>query len=615
MQTWDWVVVVSYLGVMLSIGMICKALNKDSSDYFRGGGSMLWWMSGLSTIMSSISLWTFSAAGVRVYNTGFFQILTYFMALIGMPLLIFYFAKRFRRMRVITSADAVRRRYGRASEQFWVWVSVPIGIFYSGMALHIIAIFVGAAIGIEIEYTVIALGAVITLMALTGGAWAVSVSDFVQGMITFVVVTIVCVRVFMLPEVGGVTGFFDKLPPEMTDFNLWSRPAIWIPLLVVTAISNLLRVANINDSGSYFLKVKNDREATRQAIMQAFTPFLPLMVFLPIMACTWVIPDLQSALPNLEEKATEGAYVAIAMKVLPTGMLGLLVCAIFAVQMSSLDTGLNKNAGFLVCNFYRDILRPNASEKELVRVGMLFTLLFGILIIVIGLFITKFRTLNIFQFSMLLSTLLQLPMVVPMVMGLVVKRTPGWSAWSTVIIGMGLGFLINFVWLTDATDTQNFAKFLGMNEPLNDIEATDLRFFTGWLAINIISYAWYFSTSLFYKRTSEAFKTEVNAFFEDMRTPIIDIEHGKYDDAQHQAMNLDASQYRIIGLLCMMCGGAIMLGTFIPNTLNDRMLFIYGGGTVVGIGTFLYMRYRRLMTKVKLNNTTQITELATETNE
>ena len=596
MQIWDWIVIIFYLVMMLSIGMVCKALNKDSSDYFRGGGSMLWWVSGISTMMSSISLWTFSAAGVRVYNTGFFQVMSYFMALLGAPLLIFYFAKRFRRMRVITSADAIRRRYGRASEQFWVWASVPIGIFYSGMALHIIAIFVGAALGWNIYWTVVILGAVITIMALTGGAWAVSVSDFLQGMITFVVVIIVCVRVFMLPEVGGVTGFFAKLPPEMTDFNTWSRPAIWIPMIFSMVIGSFLNVANINGAGSYFLKVKNDRQAKLQAILQTFTPFLPLMVFLPIMASKWVVPDMAAQFPNLSNP-TEGAYVAIAMKVLPTGMIGLLVCAIFAVQMSSLDTGLNKNSGFIVCNFYRDILRPKASEKELVKAGMGFTLIFGIAIILIGLAITSNRKINIFQYSMLLATLLQVPMIIPMVMGTVIKRTPKWSAWSTVVMGMVLGGIINFVWLKQDANVIAWAEFLGMSKPFNSIEICDIRFFTGWISIMVVSFSWFFLTMLFWKTSDQKFKKQVNEFFEDMNTPIEDIEHGKFDNPEHRSMHLDAAQYRILGILTMICGAFISLGVFIPNALSDRFLFIYGGTAVALIGAFLFSKYKKLVNK------------------
>ncbi|MEO0588534.1 MAG: hypothetical protein AAF078_12950, partial [Planctomycetota bacterium] len=363
-QAWDWAVIALYMVLMLIVGWLCRRLNSDSSDYFRGGGEMLWWVSGSSMLISSISLWTFSAAGIRVYQTGFYQVAAYFVVLPGIPLLYYVFSSRFRRMRAITSADAIRRRYGRASEQVWVWITVPINLFYSGLALHTIAIFIGAATGADIHWAVVVLGLIITFMVLAGGAWAVSMSDVLQGLIVVLIACVVLLRTFALPEVGGIGGFASKLPAEFTDFNLWSRPAIWVPWLVTQGIGGILRVANINDYGSYYLKVKNERHARLQTLLIAFTPLLPLIVFLPIMASVWVVPDIDAMFPNLERPA-EGAYIAIAMKVLPAGMIGLLLCAIFAVQMSSLDTGLNKSAGFIVCNFYRDMIRPKASEREL----------------------------------------------------------------------------------------------------------------------------------------------------------------------------------------------------------------------------------------------------------
>ncbi|MEM1026530.1 MAG: hypothetical protein AAGJ38_00430 [Planctomycetota bacterium] len=594
-ERWDWAVITIYLLLMLAIGWWCRRLNGDSSDYFRGGGQMLWWVSGSSMLISSISLWTFSAAGIRVYQTGFYQVIAYFVVLPGIPLLYLFFAARFRRMRAITTADAIRRRYGRTSEQVWVWITVPINLFYSGLALHTIAIFIGAATGAGIHTAVALLGLIITVMVLIGGAWAVSMSDVLQGLIVVLIAFIVLIRTFMLPEVGGAAGFWKQLPPEFTDFNLWSRPMIWMPWLITQGINGILRVANINDYGSYYLKVKNERHAKWQTILIAFTPLLPLIVFLPIMASVWVIPDLEALFPNLERPA-EGAYIAIAMHVLPPGMVGLLICAIFAVQMSSLDTGLNKSAGFFVCNFYRDLLRRDASERELVWAGMAITLLFGATIVTIGLLITSYRELDLFQFTLVLATVLQVPLLVPMVAGTVVRRTPGWSAWSTVIVGVAVGASTNYVWLREPETVHGFASAVGYAMPMNTIETNDLRFMVGWLAVMGSTIAWFALTRLFWSKTAEDFRAAVHAFFEDLNTPL-----GSADpspaalavDAQQ-----DAVQFRLVGQLCLLFGVPLTLGVLIPNEPADRALFLLLGGCITGVGALLLWLGRRRLHRI-----------------
>lgn len=594
MGIWDWLVVAVYFIFVLLIGVVCKKMNRNSSDFFRGGGQMFWWLSGITSMMAGLSLWTFSAAGVRVYQTGIYQILSYFIGLLFIPLLYFVFAPRFRRMRVVTSADAIRRRYGKFSAQVWVWSSVPIGIFYSGMALHIIAVFVAGILGLPILWTGVVLGTVIMLMSFSGGAWAVSVSNFLQAMVTFAVVGIVCVKVFLLPEVGGVSGFIAKLPPELYNFDSWSRPVIYIPLLVLTVVGGFLGILDINGAGSSYLAVKNDSNARKQVLLGIAGPFVPLLVFLPIMACKWVIPDLTSVLPELGEKATEGAYAAIAMKVLPTGMIGLLLSALFAVQMSTLDYGLNKNAGFMVCNFYRDILRPQASEKELLIAGRIMTLFFGMAIILIGLTITKLRTLDLFQFSMLFATILQMPMVVPMAMGTVIRKTPPWSAWVTLIFGMVVGALVNLWLLRTPLEIEMFAQKMGLSMPLKPLEVWDFRFIIGWISVIGISFLIYFGSMVFWKYTKPEDKEEIDRFFEDMRTPIPEAgEEIQVPDAENTAPQEEIGllQYKVVGALTASYGGIIMLGILIPNTWSNRLLFLIGGGAIFCVGAVLLYEY------------------------
>jgi len=284
--------------------------------------------------------------------------------------------------------------------------------------------------------------------------------------------------------------------------------------------------------------------------------------------------DLPSMFPNLKS-ASEGAYVAIARKVLPQGMMGLMVCSIFAATLSSMDTALNKNAGFFVKNFYGGIINPNASEKTLLRLGRLFSIIFGGIVMGAAILISMFREADLFSMLLKLNVLLQFPLIIPMVLGILYKRTPGWSCWSTVLVSMAAA------WTTQRLlDIEALAGTFGMQMPLNALEAKDMTFIVSGAITLLVGTAWYFFTALFYdKFATKAYRESVDSFYKDMNTPI--------DHEAEDTPNQDAAQYRNMSLMCFVYGGAITLGALIPNNLDGRLLFVYAGGTFLVIGGFL----------------------------
>jgi Na+/proline symporter len=80
---WDWIVIGFYFVFIIGIGYLFKHVSKNSSDYFRGGGNMLWWMAGMSAVMAGLSTWSFTGAAAKVYETGFLLPLTW---IVGTPI-------------------------------------------------------------------------------------------------------------------------------------------------------------------------------------------------------------------------------------------------------------------------------------------------------------------------------------------------------------------------------------------------------------------------------------------------------------------------------------------------------------------------------------------------
>jgi peptidyl-dipeptidase Dcp len=153
-------------------------------------------------------------------------------------------------------------------------------------------------------------------------------------------------------------------------------------------------------------------------------------------------PDLAAVFPNLKNPE-EAAFIAVARDVMPVGMMGLLVSGIFAATMSSMDSGLNKNAGYFIKNFYQPIIKPNAPDAHLLRVSKIATAVLGIMVILVGLKLSELRGMDLFTMTQRLSILIGTPILVPLVLGIIVRRTPPWSAWSTVLVGFFCSLFIS----------------------------------------------------------------------------------------------------------------------------------------------------------------------------
>jgi SSS family solute:Na+ symporter len=575
---WDWIVIAFYFGFIVGVGFLFKHVSKNSSDYFRGGGNMLWWMAGMSAVMAGLSTWSFTGAAAKVYETGFLLPMTW---IIGIPItipILWIIAPRFRQMRVVTSIEAVFRRFGFGTEQFYTYLILPMGLFWGGIGLNTVAVFMSAALGFNMQITLIGLGVVVTLMSMAGGQWAVAASDFVQGLIMFLIVAVVVYLTLNLPEIGGIANLTNVLPEQHFDFSLDARGGIvllWILTMQTHAIINCL---DMRGEGAKYLLVKDGRQARGMVVLRLILGIvIPIAILLqiPAICAAVVFPDMSEVFPHLKIPS-EGAFVAMAFHTLPQGLIGLLLCGMFAASMSSMDTALNRNAGYFVRNVYIKYISRAASEKKQLFMGKLFTVLFGGIMILIALGFDALREINLFDVFLLLNSMILLPLTVPVALGVVIKRTPAWSGWSTILVGVTAGALAQNVYSPEL-----FQNLMGYDTALNERELVDSRFVFISTIVLGSSVAWFLLSILFYKNSHAEHRVRVEAFFTDMRTPI--------DHAREDVRDQDAMQYRLVGLMCLVFGGFISLGILIPNPLSGRIGFLFVGGTILMLGIWLFL--------------------------
>ncbi|MFZ5497002.1 MAG: sodium:solute symporter family transporter [Verrucomicrobiota bacterium] len=580
---YDYFVIAMYFIFMVSIGVAFRSATKDTSDYFRGGGQMLWWIVGSSAFMTQFSAWTFTGAAGKAYENGIVVMVFYVANAVGFFINYLGTAQRLRQMRIITTLEGIRQRWDGGSEQFFIWLSIPVGILTSGIALNGLGVILSSVFGIPLTLTILGAGLLVVVMTTMGGSWAATASDFIQMLLLMAVTAVTAV--YALQAVGGVGEFIAHVPSASFTWGSLERSSIMALWILAVFLKQFLVINNMSD-GYRYLCAKDDRHARRGALLATGLFIVgPLIWFIPPMAARVLYPDLQAvpALQVLGTRVVDGAYLAISLDVLPQGMIGLLITGLFAATVSTMDTGLNKNTGMFIRSFYLTVLRPRAAERELVTASKLTTILFGALVILSGLYFSRLHELSLFNLMMQFTGLVSVPIAVPLMWGIFYRRTPSWSGWSTVVVGLLVSLVMGN--LTFFLGPDAYQRILFLDTPAERGEMSAVIFLLGVIGNLVIGSLWFLSSSRWYDREPVAYREKITAFFERMRRPV--------DYASEHGVSSDRAQLRILGRLSLAYGVFVLLLTLIPNTWGGRAGFLAVGLLIGGIGALLLRASRR----------------------
>jgi hypothetical protein len=192
------------------------------------------------------------------------------------------------------------------------------------------------------------------------------------------------------------------------------------------------------------------------------------------------------------------------------------------------------------------------------------------------------RGVGLFKLMQNVSILVAIPIIVPMLLGLLIRHTPPWSAWSTVLVGFVCSLLISNH-LTPEWAAQTFGLALPLDADAREYWTQGIQFFGN----VVIGSAWFIGTKFFWRQSSAAYQAEVAAFFTRLNTPVDFAAEEGADRAN------DAQQSAVVGWLAIAYGGFVCLLALIPNPPVGRLAFLACGGTVLLVGGLLLRSTRR----------------------
>src|SRR5947207_463943 len=281
---------------MTLMSWVFKRFIRNTSDYFRGGGEMLWWMAGAGAFMVSFSAVTFTGMAGKAYTDGPVVMVIFVGNAVGFLINYLWFAPVSRQTRAVTAMQVVRSRFGPVSEQFFTWIQIPVQTFYAGLWLMGLSVFVSAGFGWDLDFTILITGGVVLFMALAGGSWSVMAGDFVQ-MLILMPVTLVAAAL-ALAKVGGVGNFAHRMPSHFEHWGLVADVRMITLWVVATLLQKFVSTNSMNDCSRY-LAVKDSKHARRAAMLGTVLFVIgPICWFIPPMVARITHPNIREIFPK-----------------------------------------------------------------------------------------------------------------------------------------------------------------------------------------------------------------------------------------------------------------------------------------------------------------------------
>ncbi|HOQ89633.1 MAG TPA: hypothetical protein PLX03_05790 [Candidatus Hydrogenedentes bacterium] len=418
---------------MAAIGVFFYGKMRQMKDYFSGGNAIPWWLSGVSFYMSSFSVAAFVFYPSLCYRFGFVGVTLLWVAIPATLFSALLFATRWRRARINSPVEYLESRYSPLLRQIFAWQGIPVRIIDDGMKLLATATFISLCAGIPPAQSVLWTGGIILLTTFLGGLWAVAVTDFIQ----FVVLTaaVLLLLPLSIAKAGGIGTLVSALPEGF--FQLTTPEYGWGYVLSLV-LMYALAWSSINWSliQRYYC-VPRERDALKVGGLVVLLYVIgPPLMFFPAMAARQFLPNLDDA---------GHVYPLLCTVLLPPGIMGLAVAAMFAATMSTLSSDYNVCASVLTNDVYRRLFRPRASERELVVVGRALTILVGLSALGVGWALSSGKAENLFRVMVSLFSIATAPVAIPMLLGLSTRKVSNTAALAGFLTGTAAGLALFYL--------------------------------------------------------------------------------------------------------------------------------------------------------------------------
>lgn len=375
----NYLVLLVYLIVLIAIGLLFSRNQHSTDDFFKGGNRIPWWAAGLSIFGTQLSAITFMAIPAKTFATDWLYFFLMMTIIMVSPFIIRFFLPFYRRFNLTTAYEYLELRFNLLTRLLGSSMYIFLQLGRLGIVLLLPSIALSVVTSIDVQLCIIVMGVLSILYTVMGGIEAVIWTDVVQVIVLLGGALLSLIFLYLNLDGDNISTYvseFEKM--RVFDFELsFSEPTLWVVLIGGFA-SNIVQYGSDQTVIQRYLTTKDEKSAARGITIGAWLALPSALIFFLLGTLLFVYYRASPEQLNPILEKTDAIFPWYIVNSLPQGVSGLLIAAVFAASMSSLDSSMNSVSTVITTDFFRR-LRPLANEAAYLNTARGITIGIGLL--------------------------------------------------------------------------------------------------------------------------------------------------------------------------------------------------------------------------------------------
>lgn len=435
-------VIILYFAVLAGIGIYFSRRQKNTDDYFKGGGRIPWWAAGLSLFGTALSAITFMAIPAKAYSSDWSYALFNMGIIFVAPIIVWVFIPYFRKLNITTAYQYLEIRFNALIRVICSVAFIIFQVGRMGVVLYLPAIALNVVTGIDISMCIGIMGICSILYTMIGGIEAVVWTDAIQVIILlggalFAVLYIAFAIPGGFSEAISIAADANKFDLGSVSFDL--KDATMWTVLIAACFTNLTTYGTDQSMVQRYLTTPSLQGARKSVWTNALLTIPATLLFFFIGTALYsyysVFPEnLSVTIPN-----GDAIFPWYIFTELPAGVVGLLISGIFAAAMSTLSGSMNSAATAYIVDIYPRIFRMNKPGLHSARIA---TLVIGAISLSFAILMATWNVSSLWdEFQKILGLILG-SMGGLFMLGMLTKRANSGGALIGIAVSMAVQFFV-----------------------------------------------------------------------------------------------------------------------------------------------------------------------------
>ncbi len=447
----NWAVLITYLVLLLVVGVYFVRRERGGDDFFRAGGRVPWWAAGISIYATMLSAITYMAIPAKTYATNWTYYPISLTVLLVLPLVVKYYLPYFRRLNVTSAYEYLEARFNAGTRLLASALFIVFMLARMSLVLYLPSLALTAVTGIDIYTCILLMGGITIVYCTLGGVEAVVWGDVLQGII-LVGGAFFAAGYLLLHTEGGVSGAMHiALADDKMRLFQWSMDyrsvTFWVAIIGGFA-NSLFSYTGDQTVIQRYMTTRDEASARKGLFTNVLMCVFVSIVFYLIGTGLYTFYKTHPASLDFALDKADSMFPFFMMSQLPQGVAGLLIAAIFAATMSTIGGNISSVSTAFGIDFWKRF-RPQVSERELLRVARVTCVVAGLVGMGTALVMATWDILSLLDCYNTLLGLLTGGIGGLFFMGIFLPRIRGGAAFVGIVVGTLVVFWVHFC--TDAS--------------------------------------------------------------------------------------------------------------------------------------------------------------------